>query len=369
MSLDITRQKLQELEMESQIEKVSKELYLEHNALLQKEKENSTLRKRYRHVLNKIQDGIALIAPDHSIFLVNDTLNLYFQHIFQNHSYPGMDYREFVLPELEELYHAAFLAGTKGESTHVHRRLQSDTYDFYLEFIMTPLTDEDDNYVGNILVVQDRTDKFHEQERIQNQLAIFKDLSFITSHELRHEYAKLHSLVDMLNHSNELNDELRWVLKSTDEIFNKLNEGIYKLNQKISFSQAETFGVKINPELVKQVILIDDDFLTNMLHTRLLQQFNPNLELMAFESAELALKSLREMESSQHCLILLDLNMPKMDGWQFLDGLSKYNIQSQVAIVSSSIDLEDRLKARQFRHVREFITKPVNTKILEKILL
>ena len=60
-------------------------------------------------------------------------------------------------------------------------------------------------------------------------------------------------------------------------------------------------------------------------------------------------------------MILLDLNMPVMNGWEFLEELEKTEIASQakVAIVTSSIDSADRKKAKEFEMVEYFLSKPL----------
>ncbi|KAA0991914.1 response regulator [Dyadobacter aurulentus] len=72
-------------------------------------------------------------------------------------------------------------------------------------------------------------------------------------------------------------------------------------------------------------------------------------------------------------LILLDLNMPVLDGWQFLDEVSKllHNVPKKVNIflVSSSNDEEDVARAKSFDIVQDLIVKPLTTKALNDILI
>lgn len=72
-------------------------------------------------------------------------------------------------------------------------------------------------------------------------------------------------------------------------------------------------------------------------------------------------------------LILLDLNMPVLDGWQFLDEVSKllHNVPKKVNIflVSSSNDDEDVARAKSFDIVQDLIVKPLTTKALNDILI
>ena len=71
-------------------------------------------------------------------------------------------------------------------------------------------------------------------------------------------------------------------------------------------------------------------------------------------------------------LILLDLNMPVLDGWQFLDQFRKLvpvlNKKITVYIVSSSIDEEDYKRAKAIELVTDFIVKPLTVEHLHEIL-
>ena len=63
---------------------------------------------------------------------------------------------------------------------------------------------------------------------------------------------------------------------------------------------------------------------------------------------------------SKNYLVILDLNMPEINGWQFLDAIKELPCTStKVVIVSSSINIADREKAKTYSPVINFITKPL----------
>jgi CheY-like chemotaxis protein len=60
-------------------------------------------------------------------------------------------------------------------------------------------------------------------------------------------------------------------------------------------------------------------------------------------------------------LILLDLNMPEMDGWQFLDAIQKIkDTRIYVVVVTSSVDARDRKKAYSYPQVIDYVEKPLS---------
>ena len=77
-----------------------------------------------------------------------------------------------------------------------------------------------------------------------------------------------------------------------------------------------------------------------------------------------ALKKAAENNENIPDIILLDINMPVMDGWEFMEEIK--TIKSQIDkkiiiyIVSSSIAVEDKNKSKEFKDVFAFISKPVN---------
>jgi len=96
-------------------------------------------------------------------------------------------------------------------------------------------------------------------------------------------------------------------------------------------------------------------------------------DLLIYNNGKEAIEALKPMISSGVKLpdiIFLDLNMPIMDGWEFLDEFTKIPIEQEVTIyiVTSSIDPADRKKASQYERVSNFIVKPVEVDQLQEIL-
>lgn len=121
------------------------------------------------------------------------------------------------------------------------------------------------------------------------------------------------------------------------------------------------------------VILIDDDEITHLLTTKILQLKFPGLTIRNFTSAQSALQFLEAEETAigREITIFLDLNMPQINGWQFMDILEKkeFNFQLQVFILTSSIDSEDRRKCRNYALIKAFVSKPLSHKKIEELKL
>lgn len=121
---------------------------------------------------------------------------------------------------------------------------------------------------------------------------------------------------------------------------------------------------------VKMTYIVDDDSIFVFVLKKLLEKNGNFGKMIDFKNGNDAIDILFSKESQLPCVILLDLNMPIIDGWQFLDQLEDSVLKDQlnVYIMSSSIDRTDIEKSKNYSIVKDFISKPVNADKLEKIL-
>lgn len=119
--------------------------------------------------------------------------------------------------------------------------------------------------------------------------------------------------------------------------------------------------------------IIDDDPIFVYGTKRIMEMADFSNSVMVFSNGEEAIIKLKPiMESSQSVpdIILLDLNMPIMDGWQFLDEFTQIPTSKQVVIyiVSSSVDPEDVERAKQYEAVDNYLVKPIKADQLMSIM-
>ena len=119
--------------------------------------------------------------------------------------------------------------------------------------------------------------------------------------------------------------------------------------------------------------LIDDDRIFIFAAKRILKATNFCNNFTIYNNgaeAIIGLKAIIKSGKNIPDLILLDLNMPIMDGWQFLDEFIKVENSKKITlyIVSSSIDPADSEKAKQYEQITDFIVKPITKDALTKIV-
>ncbi len=119
--------------------------------------------------------------------------------------------------------------------------------------------------------------------------------------------------------------------------------------------------------------IIDDDPIFVFGIKRIMQLADFCNSFLIFNNGKEALDNLKMLIYAGEELpdvILLDLNMPIMDGWQFLDEFTGIPIDKQITIyvASSSIDPEDTKKAQSYESVSNYIVKPITVENLKAIL-
>jgi CheY-like chemotaxis protein len=121
-----------------------------------------------------------------------------------------------------------------------------------------------------------------------------------------------------------------------------------------------------------EILVIDDDAIALYLHQIFLKENFDNTTIKSFNSALLALDYLnKEQHSSTEYLVLLDINMPIMTGWGFLEAMQQHaiNLKLHIIMVTSSLDTRDKERAKQYSRVIDFCEKPINDLVCQKIKL
>jgi len=129
------------------------------------------------------------------------------------------------------------------------------------------------------------------------------------------------------------------------------------------------------------ILLVDDDEPTNFLNRMTVEEVDCAQHVKVIPSAREALDYLqcsgRPSPLSRDCpkpeIIFLDINMPAMDGWEFLEKYEAFPVDHKSSVIvimlTTSFNPEDELKARQIPSVKEFRNKPLTHEALEEILV
>lgn len=119
-----------------------------------------------------------------------------------------------------------------------------------------------------------------------------------------------------------------------------------------------------------ETLIVDDDKLTLHYIQNIVKESKLEGPVKTSTNGKEALEILDSAkESSEKVLVLLDINMPVMDGWVFLDKLQEkdYKGKIQVVIVSSSKDPADKEKSNHYPQVMGFLEKPVSPNVFVEI--
>jgi len=118
-------------------------------------------------------------------------------------------------------------------------------------------------------------------------------------------------------------------------------------------------------------MLIDDNRDDNFIHERAIRKISTKSTVITKESGVDALTHLKSLKSLHADLIFLDINMPEMNGWEFLAEYSKLDKELQcksiIIMLTTSDNEDDVAKAKTMNNVKDFITKPLTKEKMSAI--
>jgi len=217
----------------------------------------------------------------------------------------------------------------------------------------------------------DKTEKREFESRILDQNKRLKDFAFLTSHKLRQPLANILGLIELVKSESHAQQDVTITFETLRMLTGQLDDVVHEMNTTLAELDIEAekslFTSEQEDNGVHNVWIVDDDQVITYITNRLLKNVDPTLHITEFLSSKMALEKLRIAENCPD-ILLLDINMPGINGWEFLDELNRTNQFVNVYMYSSSIDPEDVKRARAYPMVREFLSKPLDMNTIRHLL-
>ncbi|MFK7785726.1 MAG: response regulator [Crocinitomicaceae bacterium] len=126
---------------------------------------------------------------------------------------------------------------------------------------------------------------------------------------------------------------------------------------------------------LKHLLLVDDDPTTNFFNQHLIGKMNIFSEIHVAENGQMALERIEQLQKRGEApdMILLDINMPIMNGFEFLDHYQKLNDQVKSSVVvcmlTTSLAKEDLERSKEYNVLSDYIDKPLYEAKMRELIL
>lgn len=121
---------------------------------------------------------------------------------------------------------------------------------------------------------------------------------------------------------------------------------------------------------IKSLMLVDDNEFDQMMYKRIVDRSGLVGKLLQFTDPQKALDCLLDSSFEMPSLVLLDINMPKIDGFEFLEIVTEElgeRMCPVIVMLTTSLDPTDEERARRHEVVRDFHNKPLTAALLENL--
>jgi CheY-like chemotaxis protein len=322
----------------------------------------------FKHLFNLSPEGIYISNQQGNILFAN---NSYFELIgVPIDSKVDLNIYDIIAPDYKDAAKATndFLFANIGEVRNLqvnYITLKNETK--WIDSITT--VQMLDNTPVRIAFVRDKTEWLIQQRELIALNKRLKDYAFLTSHKLRHPIANIIGLIDLLKLSNNKVSELEFIQDGLLNSANQLNDVVQELHQALGKSNFNNRIIK-KPfsDGITRIMLVDDDKINNYINKTLINKYNKSVEVIEVLNGRDALNYLVSNQPVPD-VILLDITMPVMNGWEFIEHFKKLNLNyTKLLILTTSVDSADRAKAMAYGLDIDFVSKPLNISILQQIL-
>ena len=115
----------------------------------------------------------------------------------------------------------------------------------------------------------------------------------------------------------------------------------------------------------QKIMLVDDEAITVMINEKQFKVYDDTLQVSGFTSP---LAAIDYLERSRPDVIFLDIRMPLMDGFEFLEVMKEKDIPVPVILLTSSSSNYDMEKIRQYSNVIHYLTKPLTVEKIGRLI-
>lgn len=315
----------------------------------------------------KSPDYYLLINPAMLLISYSKNVSLVWEDLYLKKLTSNLSLDQFIPKELVSDFPALISCCLKSEHLVFERTLTfPNGKSFNLQLTLNPVSlGENIPYI--LISIQNN---YRNRVLLRQQHNTLSRYAFLTSHKLRAPLSNILSLSQSITETNDMDYDpgvIKKLLKDISQQAESLDSIIYALNDLITKdNDTNREARELSEKKINNIMLIDDDPIVNMIHRKILATHWSSITVKSFTEA---LSALNVMGANLPDLILLDINMPVMNGWQFLQALEKKKIDIDVIMVSSSIDPEEKRKAFTFKNVKFFLNKPLTPDLLNSVLI
>jgi len=123
--------------------------------------------------------------------------------------------------------------------------------------------------------------------------------------------------------------------------------------------------------MLNSILLIDDNKATNYVHKKFILKAECAKEVVGFQQGQQAIEYLEQLSVYPE-LIFVDINMPTMDAWTFIDNynkiIAKKDQTSKVILLTTALSPGDKEKMKNYPTISSVILKPLNTDVIQTII-